>query len=233
MAEFPERPIYTQVARIGKAAANPVRLRLLDLLDGRERTVEELAREAGIPLKNTSAQLRILAEAQLVRGRRDGSHIRYGLADPEVSRWLVQLQEFAESRLADLRHAVAVGFGEPTEPRPVTAAELARRRHDRTLAIVDVRRPAEYLAGHIPGAVSIPHAELRDRLSELPPDADIVAYCQGPYCVVSPQAARLLRQHGYRARPLDGGFIGWRRAGGAVSRQRESRRRPRTAAPGR
>lgn len=231
MPDFPERPIYAQLARVGKAVASPVRLRLLDLLDGRERTVEELAQEAGIPFKNTSAQLRILAEAQLVSGRRDGVHIRYTLADPEVSRWLAQLQAFAEHRLADLRQAVEAHLGDM--PTPATPADLTERRPDQGLVIVDVRRPGEYREGHVPGAVSIPHDELPQRVSELPLDADIVVYCQGPYCVVSPDAVRRLRQHGYRARSLAGGFIAWRRSGGAVSREPQARRTPPTEAPDR
>ncbi|MGW0810036.1 ArsR/SmtB family transcription factor [Nonomuraea sp. NPDC002799] len=209
MTAFPEEPIYEQLARISKALASPVRLRLLDVLDQRERTVEELARAAEIPLKNTSAQLQQLRAAQLVTSRREGTRLYYRLADERVSRFLGELQEFAHDRLAGLREAVRSRLGSLTG---VTAGELAERLADPGTVVLDVRSAADYAAGHVPGAISVPLAELLDRLDDLPADAEIVAYCGGPYCVVSPEAVRLLREHGYDARPLDGGYLGWRRA---------------------
>ncbi|HEX4814200.1 MAG TPA: metalloregulator ArsR/SmtB family transcription factor [Nonomuraea sp.] len=233
MAEFPEEPIYEQLARVGKALASPVRLRLLDVLDQRERTVEELAQAAGVPLKNTSAQLQQLRAARLVTSRKDGPRVYYRLADERVSRFLGDLQGFAHDRLAELRDAVRDRLG---SLEGVTADELAARLTDPGTVIVDVRPSADYAAGHLPGAISLPMAELRERLAELrepaelrqpaelrepaesrervtarPGEAEIVAYCGGPYCVVSPEAVRMLRDHGYYARPLDGGFLGWRR----------------------
>ncbi|AQZ65939.1 Transcriptional regulator, ArsR family [[Actinomadura] parvosata subsp. kistnae] len=206
---FPEEPIYAQLARVGKALASPVRLRLLDVLDQRERTVEELARAAGIPLKNTSAQLQQLRAARLVTSRREGTRVYYRLADERVSRFLGELQAFAGGRLAELRDAVRARLG---SLEGITAEELAARLEDPGTVVVDVRPPADYAAGHVPGAISVPMEELRDRLDELPAGAEIVAYCGGPYCVLSPEAVRLLRAHGHDARPLDGGFLGWRRA---------------------
>ncbi|WP_043631824.1 ArsR/SmtB family transcription factor [Nonomuraea candida] len=205
---FPEEPIYAQLARVGKALASPVRLRLLDVLDQREHTVEELAQAAEIPLKNTSAQLQQLRAAHLVASRREGTRVYYRLAGEEVSRFLGLFQAFAHGRLADLRAAVRARLG---SLEGVTADELAARLSDPGTVIVDVRPAADYAAGHLPGAVSVPMKELPARLAELPADAEIVAYCGGPYCVVSPEAVRLLREHGYHARPLDGGFLGWRR----------------------
>ncbi|TYB61466.1 metalloregulator ArsR/SmtB family transcription factor [Nonomuraea sp. PA05] len=212
---FPEEPIYAQLARIGKALASPVRLRLLDVLDQRERTVEELARAAGIPLKNTSAQLQQLRAAQLVTSRREGTHVYYRLADEGVSRFLGEFQAFADGRLADLREAVRARLG---SLEGVTAEELAARLEDPGTVVVDVRSAADYAAGHVPGAISVPVDELLSRLGELPTDAEIVAYCGGPYCVVSPEAVRQLREHGYDARPLDGGLLGWRRTGKRLAR---------------
>ncbi|MGR6922940.1 ArsR/SmtB family transcription factor [[Actinomadura] parvosata] len=206
---FPEEPIYAQLARVGKALASPVRLRLLDVLDQRERTVEELARAAGIPLKNTSAQLQRLRATHLVTSRREGTRVFYRLADERVSRFLGELQAFAGGRLAELRDAVRARLG---SLEGVTAEELAARLADPGTVVVDVRPPADYAAGHVPGAISVPMEELRGRLAELPAGAEIVAYCGGPYCVLSPEAVRLLRAHGCDARPLDGGLLGWRRA---------------------
>ncbi|MFI7614201.1 metalloregulator ArsR/SmtB family transcription factor [Nonomuraea terrae] len=212
---FPEERIYEQLARVGKALASPVRLRLLDVLDQRERTVEELAQAAGVPLKNTSAQLQQLRAAQLVSSRKDGTRVYYRLADDGVSRFLGELQAFAEGRLADLRDAVHARMGSLAG---VTADELADRLADPGTVVVDVRTAADYAAGHVPGAISVPLAELRERLAELPRQAEVVAYCGGPYCVVSPEAVRLLREHGYAARPLDGGLLGWRRGGKELER---------------
>jgi rhodanese-related sulfurtransferase/DNA-binding transcriptional ArsR family regulator len=213
MSDFPEEPIYQQLARIGKALSNPVRLRLLDVLDQRERTVEELSEEAGVALKNTSAQLQQLRAAHLVTSRKDGTRVYYRLADERVSRFLGQFQGFAHERLAELRDAVEERLG---SFEAVTAAELAARLREPDTVVVDVRSAAAYAEGHVPGAVSVPLQELLDRLGELPGDAEIIAYCGGPYCVVSPRAVEVLRSHGYRARPLDGGLTGWRRSGRAV-----------------
>ncbi|MGW4796768.1 ArsR/SmtB family transcription factor [Nonomuraea sp. NPDC004297] len=212
---FPEEQIYAQLARLGKALASPVRLRLLDVLDQRERTVEELAQAAGVPLKNTSAQLQQLRAAHLVTSRRDGTRSYYRLADPSVSRFLGEFQAFAGGRLADLRDAVRARLG---ALEGVSAQELAARPADPGTVVVDVRPAADYAAGHVPGAVSVPLEELRERLGELPKEAEIVAYCGGPYCVLSPEAVRLLREHGYDARPLDGGFLSWRRGGKPLAR---------------
>ncbi|SEF56484.1 Rhodanese-related sulfurtransferase [Nonomuraea solani] len=208
MPQFPEEPIYEQLARVGKALASPVRLRLLDVLDQRERTVEELAQAAEIPLKNTSAQLQQLRAAHLVTSRREGTRVYYRLADERVSRFLGELQGFAHDRLADLRDAVRDRLG---TLEGVTADQLADRLADPGTVVVDVRSAADYAAGHVPGAVSVPLEDLLDQLGELPKESEIVAYCGGPYCVVSPEAVRLLREHGYTAHPLDGGFLGWRR----------------------
>lgn len=211
MGEFVEEPIYAQLARIGKALANPVRLRLLDLLDQRERTVEQLAEEAGVALKNTSAQLQQLRNAHLVTSRKVGTRVYYRLADGQVSGFLGHLQELAEGRLADLRSAVAEHLGDPAVLEPVTAGELHDRLNDPDIMILDVRSAEEYAAGHVPGAVSVPMGRLRDKLDDLPRNVEIIAYCQGPYCVVSPTAVHLLRDRGYRARPLDGGITRWHR----------------------
>ncbi|GAB2913741.1 ArsR/SmtB family transcription factor [Nonomuraea fastidiosa] len=212
---FAEEPIYEQLARVGKVLASPVRLHLLDVLDQRERTVEELARAAGVPLKNTSAQLQQLRAANLVTSRREGTRIYYRLADESVSRFLGAFEAFAGERLADLRSAVRDRLG---DLEGVTADELASRLSDPGTVVLDVRSAADYAAGHVPGAISVPMAELRERLDELPASAEIVAYCGGPYCVVSPEAVRVLRDHGRSARPLDGGFLTWRRHGKPLER---------------
>ncbi|HEU5160676.1 MAG TPA: metalloregulator ArsR/SmtB family transcription factor [Streptosporangiaceae bacterium] len=201
---------------MGKALASPVRLELLDLLAQGERSVEELAAAAGMRLGNTSAQLRILAAAGLLVSRRSGARVFYRQADEQVGGFVEQLKDLAHARLAEAERAARDYLGDVAALEPIAHDELARRLDDATVVVVDVRPTAEYTAGHIPGAINLPHDLLAARLAQLPgpPDGiDVVAYCRGRYCVYAPQAVRLLREHGYSARPLDGGLPEWRRAG--------------------
>lgn len=216
MSDFVEIEVYTQLARVGKALANPVRLRLLDLIEQGETDVEGLAREAGISLKNTSAQLQQLRAANLVSIRRQGNQVYYRIAGPEVPKLLDALQSCAETRLADLRKAIDELLGDPAELKPVAIGELQGKLNDPSLFVIDVRSASDYERGHVPGAISVPAAELEQEIGEIPPDAKVIAYCQGPYCVLSHSAVRLLRQHGVQARPLEGGITRWRRRGGAT-----------------
>ncbi len=205
--------LYGQFARVGKALANPARLELLDLLAQGERSVEDLAGIAHMKVSNTSAQLRLLAGAGLVDSRRDGVRIYYRIADEGVTALIGQVQDFAAARLAEVEQAARGYLGDVTALEPVAQEELSRRMRDGQVLVLDVRPAAEYAAGHIPGAVSVPHDQLAARLAEIPAGTDIVAYCRGRYCVFAPDAVRLLRASGFSARPLDGGLPGWRLAG--------------------
>jgi rhodanese-related sulfurtransferase len=214
MAGFEHEAIYTQLARIGKALANPARLLLLDLLDQRELTVEQLAEESGIALKNTSAQLKELRAANLVAGRKEGTRVYYRLADARVTAFLGAFEDFAEGRLADLRGALAEEFGDLLDLDAVTPEELEERLRDGRSLVIDVRSAEDYAAGHLPGAVSIPLDRLREEIDRIPRDAEIIAYCRGPYCLASSRSVRLLREHGRRARTLGGGYLRYRRQAG-------------------
>ncbi len=209
--------LYQEFARVGGALGSPARLELLNLLAQGERGVEDLAAAAGLRLSNTSAQLKVLAAAGLVSARRAGRHVFYRLADPRVTVLAELAKQIACDNLPAAREAARGWLGDVAALEPVTRGELARRMTDGTVLVLDVRPPAEYSAAHIEGAVGMPLSELPGRLAGLPRAADIVAYCRGRYCVMSVEAVRLLRSHGYRAWPLDGGLPEWRDDGMPVA----------------
>lgn len=205
--------LYDQFARIGKAIANPHRLELLDLLCQAPRTVEELAREARLTVANASQHLQVLRNARLVEARREGSHVYYRLADEAVGRLLRQIQELGRLRLAEVDQVVRDFFERRDRLEPVTPRMLWERIRQGDVIVLDMRPEAEYRAGHVAGARSIPLAELERRLSELPDDREIVAYCRGPYCVFAVRALEILHRHGFKARRMEGGLLEWKEAG--------------------
>ena len=211
--------LFDAFARAAKALASGRRIELLDVLANGERTVEALAGEAGLSMANTSQHLQILRQAGLVTSRRQGTSVHYRLAGPEVFELWRTLRTLAASRLAEVERLTAAYLGARDQLEPVTREELARRLQDGgDLVVLDVRPAAEYAAGHLPGAVSIPVGELRRRLAELPANREIVAYCRGPYCAFAHEAVELLRQEGFSARRLEDGLPEWQAAGLVVSR---------------
>jgi rhodanese-related sulfurtransferase len=210
--------LFDAFARAAKALASGRRIELLDVLANGERTVEALAGEVGLSVANASQHLQILRRAGLVASRRAGTSVHYRLAGPDVFELWRTLRALAASRLAEVERLAAAYLGARDELEPVTREELARRLQDGDdLVVLDVRPAAEYVAGHLPGAVSIPLAELRRRLAELPADREIVAYCRGPYCAFAHEAVELLREAGLAARRLEDGLPEWRAAGLAVT----------------
>jgi rhodanese-related sulfurtransferase/DNA-binding transcriptional ArsR family regulator len=210
--EFKEQ-VYAQFARVGRALSSPARLELLDLLVQAPRTVDALAQAAHLSLANCSQHLHVLRGAGLVESRKSGLHVTYRLASPEVGELYRGLRGVAQARLADLDHATRDFFDEREALQPVRRAEVLSRAKKGEIVLLDVRPQEEYDAEHLKGAVSIPVAELRRRLDELPRRKDIVAYCRGPYCVFAVDAVRLLRSRGFRAFPLEDGVLEWRAAG--------------------
>jgi rhodanese-related sulfurtransferase/DNA-binding transcriptional ArsR family regulator len=208
--------LYAQFARIGHALASPKRIELLDLLGQGEKTVEALADQVATPIKNTSAHLRVLRHARLVETRRDGTYVYYRLADDDVFRLLRSLETLGHTRLADVQQVVQSYLDGPDALEPVTFKELRRLMRDEDVTVVDVRPAEEYQAGHIPGALSVPVADLKRRLRELSKGREVIAYCRGRYCVYSLDAVTLLRKHGYRARRAQEGLPDWRAAGRPV-----------------
>jgi rhodanese-related sulfurtransferase len=209
--------LYAQFSRIGHAVSSPKRLELLDLLSQGEKPVEQLAEESATPVKNTSAHLRALRQARLVETRRDGLHVYYRLADDAVFRFLRDLQALGRQRLAEVEQVARDYLEHRDELEPVSLKELRQRLRQGGVTLLDVRPAGEYAAGHIPGAVSIPIAELKRRLGEVPKRREVIAYCRGPYCVYSVEALEILRRHGYRARRLHVGVPDWRAEGYPVS----------------
>jgi rhodanese-related sulfurtransferase/biotin operon repressor len=210
--------IYAQFARITKALASERRLELLDLLAQGERSVEDLARETRMSVANVSQHLQTLKGAQLVEVRREGLFAYYRLADEHVFKAWQAIRELGEAQLAELERIVETFLERRDDLEVVSLDELRERLHDRNLVILDVRPEEEYRAGHIPGALSVPVSQLEAFLERLPRDAQVVAYCRGPYCVFSDEAVALLREHGFRARRLATGLPDWRAAGLPVER---------------
>ena len=202
--------LHEAFAEVGKALANPHRIELLDLLAQGERSVEALAARADISVALASAHLQVLRRGGLVTSRRDGTRVRYTLAGDDAYALLAALRTVA-SRLGGTGLAAARYLGAPVEA--VGREELVARVRAGDAVVVDLRPAEEFAAGHIAGAVSIPLSELEARLAELPADVEIVAYCRGPYCAMSPQGVALLRRLGRRARRLEDGYPEWRLAG--------------------
>jgi rhodanese-related sulfurtransferase len=205
--------LYEQFARIGKAISNPHRLELLDLLAQGERTVEDLAREANLSIANASQHLQALRRANLVDVRRDGLYAIYRLPDDRVHRLAQVLRELAEARFAEIDRLVSTYLSGRAGLEAIDAQTLQRRIQEDDVLVLDVRPVAEFNAGHIPGAVSVPVAELAQRLDELPRNRDVIAYCRGPYCVFSDDAVALLRARGFQAARLETGLPDWRISG--------------------
>jgi len=204
--------LYEQFARVGKALASGKRLELLDLLAQSERSVDALARAAGLGMTSASAHLQILRPANLVSTRRDGTRVLYRLAGPDVADLYARLRTVAHTYLPDVRAARVSYLGREVDAEPVGREELLRRAAAGDVTVIDVRPVEEYAAGHIPGAVSVPVDELANRLAELPLEAEIVAYCRGTYCVLAHDAVRLLTARGRRACRLADGMLEWRLA---------------------
>jgi rhodanese-related sulfurtransferase/DNA-binding transcriptional ArsR family regulator len=205
--------VYALQAQTGKAVASPRRLELLDLLAQGPRTVEALARETSQTVANTSQHLQVLRGAHLVEADKRGLYVTYRLAGEEVTRFCLALRRLAESRTAELERAAQGFLEERGQLEPIDQEALLTRIRRGDVTLLDVRPEEEYHAGHIPGALSVPLAELERRLSELPRRGEVVAYCRGPYCVLAIEAVARLRARGYRALRLEAGIPDWRARG--------------------
>lgn len=209
----PKRAVFENLARLGTALSSAVRLELLELLAQGERGVDELATLTGASVANTSQHLQKLKQVGLIVGRREAQFVKYRLAGVEVIALFDALGVAGQAYLTDVERIVRLYFTAKDDLEPVPAADLLERVKQGLVTVLDVRPPEEFAAGHVPGAVNIPIHELERRLAELPKRKEVVAYCRGPYCLMSYDAVQLLRQRGLKARRLQDGLPEWRLAG--------------------
>jgi len=205
--------LYEQVARVGKALASPKRLEMLEMLAQGEKAVETVAAEVGVDVKLASAHLKALKEARLVLSRREGKRMVYRLSGQDVALLGVTLRQVAEEHLLELSVALQRMMADPGLLTRVGRKELMAQAKRGEVVVLDVRPPAEFDTAHLPYARSMPLFELEQRLAELPRDTEIVAYCRGPFCLMSDEAVRLLTQRGFRARKTFDGVSEWQAAG--------------------
>jgi rhodanese-related sulfurtransferase/DNA-binding transcriptional ArsR family regulator len=209
----PKQALFEHLALIARGLASAARLELLDFLAQGERNVEDLARAAGLSIANTSKHLQQLKGAGLVTPRRDGKHIYYALADERILDAIATLRRLAETHQEAVVELIASYLKQRDALEPIPADELLARARAGLVMVIDVRPPQEYAQGHLVGALNVPLDQLESRLGELPEDREVVAYCRGPWCVLSFEAVARLRKAGFQARRLQDGLPEWRRAG--------------------
>ena len=211
--EATKRELYQSIAKVAQAMASGHRLQLLEFMAQGERSVDALAAMAGVTVPNASQHLQALRRAGLVAARKDGQRVYYRVAGDDVVRLYDGLRTVAESRLAEVRQLVNEFLGDRQALEPVPAHELLARAKQGLVTVLDVRPPQEYAAGHLPGAINVPMEKLEDYLAKLPKKREVVAYCRGPYCLMSFDAVAALRKRGWKARRLEEGFPEWKAAG--------------------
>lgn len=209
----PKRLLNAQFAALARTLGHEHRLELLEHLGQGPRSVEALAALTGLAFANVSQHLQQLRRGGLVTARREGKKVLYRLADGPVIEALTALRKLAEHNIAEVREVVGTYFGNLDAMEPVSQRELLARLRDGTATLLDVRPEDEFSLGHLPGATNISLQQLESRLTELPKDRPVIAYCRGPYCVLSYQAVSFLRRHGYDARRLEDGYPEWKANG--------------------
>jgi rhodanese-related sulfurtransferase/biotin operon repressor len=215
--------LFEQLARITKALSSARRLELVDLLAQSERSVEELTELTGMSVANTSQHLQALRAALLVKVRREGLRAYYALSDDSVFRTWQAIRDLGQRQFAEVDRLLDMYVKERGRLEGISAKELLKRIRREEVVVLDVRPAAEFHAGHIFGARSLPVRELQKRLAELPKDREVIAYCRGPFCVYADEAVSALRRRGFRARRLDVGFPDWKSAGLPIGKNEEAK----------
>jgi len=212
-SQNPKRAMFEHLAAVARSIGSARRLELLELLAQTQRSVEELAGLSGLSIANASQHLQQLRRSGLVEARRDGKRVIYNLSDPEVIGLLGALSRVTQRNVGAVEKVLNSYFRERDSLEPISRKELLRRMRDGLVTVIDTRPQQEFAAGHLPGAISLPLSELKRRLRELPQDQEIVAYCRGPYCVLSYEAVAELRKRGFKAFRLEDGYPEWKAAG--------------------
>jgi len=210
--------LYQSVAKLAQGLASGNRLQLIEFIAQGERSVDELATLSGLAVANASQHLQALKQAGLVVARKQGQRVYYALAGDDIALLVQVLRRVAETRMAEVDRLVRDFIGHRDELEPVPAKELLARAKKGLVTVLDVRPAEEYAAGHVPGAVNVPLDKLEGYLTKLPKRREVVAYCRGPYCLMSFEAVGALRKRGLKARRLVDGFPEWRAAGLPVER---------------
>ena len=209
----PKHALLQQFALVARTMGHPDRLEILEQLGQGECSVDALARRCKLTVATTSQHLQNLRRAGLVLARREGKFVLYRLSDDSVTLAMAAIRTVAEKNVAEIDRIIAGYFAERDSMEPVSREELLARTREGSVTVLDVRPPEEYALSHLPGALNIPLAELADRLDDIDPATEIVAYCRGPWCVLSFEAVAVLRKHGLTARRLVDGLPEWRAAG--------------------
>ena len=212
-SQNPKRAMFEYLAAVARSLGSAHRLELLELLAQTERSVEELAGLSGLTIANASQHLQQLRRFGLLEARREGKRVIYQLADPEVVVLLGSLSRVTQRNVGAVEKLLNAYFRERDNLEPVSRKELLRRMRDGVTTLIDTRPQEEFAAGHLPGAINLPLTELKRRLRELPLDQEIVAYCRGPYCLLSYEAVAELRKRGFKAFRLEVGYPEWKAAG--------------------
>lgn len=212
-SESPKRLLMRQFAAIAKAVAHEHRLALLEILAQGERSVEALAERTGLSLANASHHLQQMRRAGLIEARREGKYVFHRIADDAVIDLVAALTRIGERHVAEVRQIVRSYLDARDGMEPVSRSELRARMKAGLVQVLDVRPADEFAMGHLPGAINIPLDQLKKRLSALDPAKEIVAYCRGPYCVLSFETVAILRKKGFNTRRLEDGLPEWRAAG--------------------
>lgn len=213
MEDTSQEQIFSEIAELIKALGNGHRLMLLEHIAQGERSVDRLAELSGMPIANTSQHLQTLRRAGFVTTRRDGKRVLYRLSDGPVIPLLAAIRGYAEHNRAEVRELISGAYTRNGTVEEITSKELLERLREGAVTLLDVRAEDEFALGHLPGAFNIPSEELEKRFKELPKDREIVAYCRGPYCVMSVEATVSLAQKGYKVSRLSNGFPDWFEAG--------------------
>ncbi|MDC9583178.1 metalloregulator ArsR/SmtB family transcription factor [Xenorhabdus sp. PR6a] len=204
-----DKEILVEIAEIAKVLGNSHRLVLLECLIDTEQSVENLSALSGLSIANTSQHLQHLKRAGLLQSRKSGKHVLYRRSEGPIMGIIAALQHYAEFNRKEMRRLI----DDSSNQEAISWEELLERIKAKSMTLLDVRPKEEFEQGHLPNAINIPVDELENRLDELASNQELIAYCRGPYCVLSANALALLRAKGIHARRFKKGFSGWKEAG--------------------